>query len=71
LNTPGRGVEGEHSVLMLDERVGPNEYSFNPTENRRRGADAERQTKNRQNRKTGTAPKHSEAEAKVLKKCLH
>src|SRR5436190_15443656 len=71
LNAAGRGVEGKHSILMRDERVRPNEYSFDPTENRRHSADAERQTKNCQNGKAGTAAKHSEAEAKVLEKRLH
>jgi hypothetical protein len=56
---------------MRDERVRPNEYSFDPTENRRRGADAERQTENSQNGKARSAPKHSETETKVLKKRLH
>jgi hypothetical protein len=56
---------------MRDERVRPNEYSFDPTENRRSGADAERQTENSQNGKARTAPKHSEAEAQVLEKRLH
>jgi hypothetical protein len=51
--------------------MGPYQNSFDPTEHGRIRTDPKCQAKERQHGKAWTAPKHSEAEAKVLKKCLH
>jgi hypothetical protein len=56
---------------VSDQRIWPNQNSFDPTQNGRVGANPQRQAKDSQYGKTRTAPKHSEAEANVLKKRLH
>src|SRR5437667_7585675 len=66
----GRASQREHSPLMRDERVGANQNSLDPTEHRRVGADAERQTKNCKNGKSRATPKHSRAEPQVLPKLV-
>jgi hypothetical protein len=48
-----------------------NQNSFDPTEHRGIGSYTECEAKNCQDGKAGTAPKYSEAEAKVLQKGLH
>jgi hypothetical protein len=49
-------------------RKGPEQYTFNPTENGGIGAYPERETKNRKKRKAGIAAYHAESEAEVLEK---
>jgi len=71
LHAAGSAAKRKHPVLMRDQRVRTNQNSFDPTEDGGIGADPERQTEDCKKRKAGTAPKHSEAEAKVLQKRLH
>ncbi len=71
LSASGRAVEREHPVLMRDERIRMDENSFDPTQGRGVRPDTQCQTENSKNGKARTAPKHSEAEAKVLEKGLH
>src|SRR5205823_4601919 len=66
-----RANKREHSVLMWHERIRPNQNSFDPTEHRSIRPDAECEAKQRKNGKSGTAPKHSQTEAKILEKRLH
>jgi hypothetical protein len=56
---------------MWHKRIRPNQNSFDPTEHRSIGPYAECEAKQRKNEKSGTAPEHPEAEAKILQKCLH
>src|SRR5262249_44982993 len=65
------GVQRKHMVLVRDQRIRANQNSFDPTEHRGVGSDAECEAKQRKNGKSRTAPKHPEAEAKILEKRLH
>jgi hypothetical protein len=56
---------------VSDQRIWPNQNPFDPTQNGRVGANPQRQAKDSQYGKARTAPKHSEAEAKVLQKRFH
>ena len=67
----GRADKRKHAVLMRYQWIGADQNAFDPTEHCRVRANAERQAKYCQDGKTGTAPKHSKAEAQVLKKRLH
>ena len=67
----GRADKRKHAGLMRYQWIGADQNAFDPTEHGRVRANAKCQTKNRQNGKTGTTPKHSEAETQVLKKRLH
>src|SRR5439155_301639 len=65
-----RAAERNHPVLMRDERIGADENSFDPTQGGRVRANAESQTKDCQNGKSRSAPKHSRAVANVLHKFI-
>jgi len=56
---------------MCHEWIRPDQNPFDPTQNGRVGANAQRQAKDRQYGKAGTSQEHSQAEAKVLEKGLH
>jgi hypothetical protein len=56
---------------VRDQRIWPNQNSFDPTQNGRIGANAQRQAKDSQYGKARTSPKRSQPEAKVLEKRLH
>src|SRR5262249_29543645 len=64
-------IQRKHSVLVRNKGIRANQNSFDPAQYRSVRSDSEGKTKNRKNGKAGTAPKHSEPEAKILKKCLH
>src|SRR5204862_179806 len=63
-------IQREHAVLMRDERIRPNENSFDPTQHRGVRSNPERQAKNRQDRESRGAPKHARAEANVLEELI-
>jgi hypothetical protein len=56
---------------VCDQRIRPDQNSFDPTKHRGVGPDAKSQAKQRKNRKSRTAQKHPKTEAKILEKCLH
>src|SRR5207244_1519702 len=63
-------IEREHAVLVRDEWIWANQNSFDPTQHRGVGSDAEREAKYCQNRKARRPQKHSHAEANVLNKFI-
>ena len=50
---------------MRDGRIGAEEDAFDPTEDCSVGANAERETKNGEDRKAGAAPEHAQADPQV------
>src|SRR5204863_9829832 len=70
LLTARRRIQRKHAVLVRDQGVGANQNSFDPAQDRGVCADPEDETKNRQNRKSRSAPKHARAEANILKKFI-
>src|SRR5712692_1810630 len=56
----------EESFLASDQRVGTEEYSFDPTEDGGIGTDSQSEAEDGQDRKAGTAAEHAEVDAEVL-----
>src|SRR4029077_9910517 len=63
--------KGGEPLLVRDQRVRSEEDSFDPTEHGGVGADSEREAKNRQRGKAGTAAKHAQPKAKVLQSAFN
>ena len=53
---------------MRDQRVGANQNSFDPAHDGGAGADSKGETKDCEDRESGIADKHSQAEANILQK---
>ena len=62
--------ERDHPLLMRDQRVGANQNSLDPTEDRGVGSDPERKTKDRENGEAGAAPEYAGTETKILQKIV-
>ena len=63
-------AQGEHSVLVRNQRVGANQNSFDPAKDGGICPDAERKTKDRENGEAGAAPEHAGTETKILQKIV-
>src|SRR5258708_10737493 len=60
----------DEPLLVSHKRIRAEQYPFDPTENRGIRADTQRQTKDRQDRKSRTPPQHPQTEAYILTEVL-
>src|SRR5882724_10224798 len=62
----GGSGEGSQLFLVRYQRVGTEEYAFDPTENRGVGADSQSETKDGEGGKARAAAEHAKADAEIL-----
>src|SRR5207302_7767880 len=63
-------TDSHQPLLVRDRRIGSEQDALNPTEDGGVCADAQRQAKNRQDGKSGTASENAQAEANVLQEIV-